>query len=115
MFKESLVRYNDSLEQNLGESLFGNNLTPEEIFDAIFTKNVPSSVLDSINSTQNVKENIVSLPNNNNEKELLEKRISVLKRTLKYQDNEADRIQTENTIKSLEKTIKYLLKIEYKN
>jgi hypothetical protein len=108
MFKESLVRYNDSLEQNLGESLFGNNLTPEEIFDAIFTKNVPISVSDSTNSTQNVKENIVSLPNNNNEKELLEKRISVLKRTLKYQDNDADRIQTENTIKSLEKTIKYL-------
>lgn len=43
-FKNSLLRYNNSVESNQGISLFGDSKTPEEIFDSVFKSQVDADV-----------------------------------------------------------------------
>lgn len=99
-FKNLLLRYNKSAEENLGESLFGDNLTPSEIFDKIFIAEANDSLLKAIelkNKTNQDETNSLNLQAN--------KRIETLEKAKKYQDNPAD---IEKLINSLKKAIKYL-------
>lgn len=55
-FKSALIKYNNSLESNQGASLFGSDqLTPEQIFEEVFTKNVDKDVLNSLNIRFGIK------------------------------------------------------------
>lgn len=107
-FKNLLLRYNKSVEENLGESLFGDNLTPDEIFAKFFIDEVNPTLLKAIElknktnesdaGTSNLTENDISLQQAN-------KRIETLEKAKKYQDNPAD---IDKLINSLKKAIKYL-------
>jgi len=49
-FKTAMLKYNNSIESNEGGSLFGDSLTPDEIFNTIFTTNVDSEITKSIDT-----------------------------------------------------------------
>jgi hypothetical protein len=107
-FKNLLLRYNKSVEENLGESLFGDNLTPDEIFEKVFINESNPALLKAIelknktiqseSKTSDLTENDISLQQAN-------KRIETLEKAKKYQDNPAD---IDKLINSLKKAIKYL-------
>jgi hypothetical protein len=106
-FKNLLLRYNKSVEENLGESLFGDNLTPNEIFDKVFVNEASDSLLKSIelkNKTTENETNVLDL-NENDLSLQANNRIKILEKAKKYQDNPAD---IEKLINSLKKAIKYL-------
>jgi hypothetical protein len=46
--KTALLRYNNSAESNSGSGLFGDNLTPGQVFDAIFVKEAEQSVIKAL-------------------------------------------------------------------
>jgi hypothetical protein len=90
-FKTAMLKYNNSVESNEGGSLFGDSLTPDEIFNSIFKNNVDSDVLKAIDifnkhhqkivvtTTETQKPTISEQPKS--EKELL---ISRLNKAAKY-------------------------------
>jgi len=87
-FKTAMLKYNNSIESNEGGSLFGDSLTPDEIFNTIFTQNVDSDITKAISIFQKHHKNIVvmttetdksDMPKSDNE--LL---ISRLKKASKY-------------------------------
>lgn len=58
-FKTAMLKYNNSVESNEGGSLFGDSLTPDEIFNTIFRNNVDSEVLKSLATFNKHHEKIV--------------------------------------------------------
>ena len=58
-FKTAMLKYNNSIESNEGGSLFGDSLTPDEIFKTIFTDNVDSEIIKSIGTFNKHQEKIV--------------------------------------------------------
>jgi len=46
--KTAMIKYNNSLESNEGESLFGDSLSPDEIFNLIFTQGIDNDVKKAI-------------------------------------------------------------------
>jgi hypothetical protein len=107
-FKNLLLRYNKSVEENLGESLFGDNLTPDEIFAKVFIDESNPALLKAIelkNKTIESESKTSDLTENNISLQQANKRIETLEKAKKYQDNPAD---IEKLINSLKKAIKYL-------
>lgn len=107
-FKNLLSRYNKSVEENLGESLFGDNLTPDEIFAKVFIDEVNPTLLKAIelkNKTNESDAGISNLTENDISLQQANKRIETLEKAKKYQDNPAD---IDKLINSLKKAIKYL-------
>jgi hypothetical protein len=95
------LKYNKGIDENSGAGLFGDNLTPEEIFNSIFVKETDESVIKSINIKNKFTQNVLSLQGDS-EKENLQKRIDILEKAGKYTD------KPEKLIESLKKAIKYL-------
>lgn len=58
-FKTAMLKYNNSIESNEGGSLFGDSLTPDEIFNTIFTSNVDLEVIKSLATFNKHQEKIV--------------------------------------------------------
>jgi len=58
-FKTAMLKYNNSIESNEGGSLFGDSLTPDEIFNSIFTSNVDSEVIKSLATFKKHQDKIV--------------------------------------------------------
>jgi len=58
-FKTAMLKYNNSIESNEGGSLFGDSLTPDEIFNSIFTTNVDLEVIKSLATFNKHQEKIV--------------------------------------------------------
>ena len=102
-FKNALLRYNKGIDENSGAGLFGNNLTPEEIFKTIFVEETDESVIKSINIKDEFSKKVLPL-NIDSEKENLQKRIDILEKASKYNDTD----KPEKLIESLKKAIKYL-------
>lgn len=50
-FKTLLDKYNNSAESNMGGSMFGDVTTPNEIFEAVFTKSVDNGLVSAIERT----------------------------------------------------------------
>jgi hypothetical protein len=100
-FKNALLKYNKGVDENSGSGLFGNNLTPDEIFDTIFVKETDESVIKSINIKEKFDKNVLPLEISS-EKEKLQKRIDILEKAGKYTD------KPDKLIESLKKAIKYL-------
>jgi hypothetical protein len=100
-FKNALLKYNKGIDENSGAGLFGDNLTPEEIFNSIFVKETDESVIKSINIKNKFTQNVLSLQGDS-EKENLQKRIDILEKAGQYTD------KPEKLIESLKKAIKYL-------
>jgi hypothetical protein len=100
-FKNALLRYNKAVDENSGAGLFGDNLTPEEIFQSVFVKETDESVIKSINIKNKFTQNVLSLQGSS-EKENLQKRIDILEKAGKYTE------KPQKLIESLKKAIKYL-------
>ena len=100
-FKNALLKYNKAVDENSGAGLFGNNLTPDEIFNTIFVKETDESVIKSINIKEKFDKNVLPLEISS-EKEKLQKRIDILEKAGKYTD------KPDKLIESLKKAIKYL-------
>jgi hypothetical protein len=58
-FKSAMLKFNNSLESNAGGSLFGDSLSPDEIFNSIFTSNVDSDVTKAIGTYNKHQDPIV--------------------------------------------------------
>jgi hypothetical protein len=105
LLKTTLIKYNNSMESNTGESIFGDNLTPEEIFAETFEKQTDSRILGLFKTAPApAPEKELSLPS---EKENLETRISTLEKAKKYQ-SEDDQRNIDELINNLKKALKYL-------
>lgn len=102
--KSALQKYNASLEQNQGESLFGDPMSDEEIFDAIFTPLISDKLASTVNRIFSKKEDTIKNESLTS-KEMLILRIETLKKTLKYV---SDKAQIESYIDKLNKTLKYI-------
>jgi hypothetical protein len=100
-FKNALLKYNKGVDENSGAGLFGNNLTPDEIFNTIFVEETDESVIKSINIKEKFDKNVLPLEISS-EKEKLQKRIDILEKAGKYTD------KPDKLIESLKKAIKYL-------
>ena len=103
LLKNTLIKYNNSMESNTGESIFGDNLTPDEIFAETFEKQTEAKIL-GLFKTLKAPEKELSLPS---EKENLEKRISTLEKAKKYQ-GEDEQKNIDALINNLKKALKYL-------
>jgi hypothetical protein len=103
LLKNTLIKYNNSMESNTGESIFGDNLTPDEIFTETFEKQTEAKIL-GLFKTLKAPEKELSLPS---EKENLEKRISTLEKAKKYQGEDEQR-NIDELINNLKKALKYL-------
>lgn len=103
LLKNTLIKYNNSMESNTGESIFGDNLTPDEIFAETFEKQTEAKIL-GLFKTLKAPEKELSLPS---EKENLEKRISTLEKAKKYQGDDEQR-NIDELINNLKKALKYL-------
>ena len=75
-FKTALNKYNNSLESNAGGSLFGDSLTPDEIFNTIFTANVDSEVTKAIATFKMHQQKIVVATTESKKQPLPEQSIS---------------------------------------
>jgi hypothetical protein len=110
-FKNLVIKYNSALESNLGASMFGDNLSPDEIFNQIFIKEIGNDTLSLINkyennvSLQSEVVDTVEVVEESEEKLLVKSRIEKLIKAKKYLE---DTTEVDNQIKSLEKTLKYL-------
>jgi len=49
-FKTAMLKYNNSVESNQGGSLFGDSMTPDEIFNSVFTSGADSQVVKAIDT-----------------------------------------------------------------
>lgn len=102
LFKNALLKYNNSLESNIGGSIFGDALSPDQIFESIFTQGAS----DKIKNLFVKKENELEL-SYNQENKALKERINNLILAKKYQDSESQN-EIENLIKKLQLALKYL-------
>jgi hypothetical protein len=87
LFKNTLKSYNSSVSQNEGADMFGDSLTPEQVFEMVFEKNTDESILKSFKLREKDQENNLSLQVNEKSEEDLEKarKISeILKKAQKY-------------------------------
>ena len=119
--KTALLKYNNSAESNTGIGLFGDNLTPEQVFDAIFIKEADATVIKALQIKtgaepekiiEEVEKTEVAIPiqapsEPNDQKASLQLRIKRLQSTLKYQTEE-DKPKVEQLINRLIKATKYL-------
>jgi hypothetical protein len=109
-FKKVLLQYNNSIESQQGATMFEDNMTPEEVFDATFKRYADTRVVELI---ENSDRNDLSLPEDSVEDEAvvsdevsgIQDRISMLERAKKYQESSED---IDIVIDNLKKTIKYL-------
>ena len=101
-FKNALVKYNNSLESNVGGSIFGDALTPDQIFQSIFVDGTNQKIQSIFDKKEKTLEPSVSMS-----KESLNERINNLTLAMKYQDLES-RIEIEKLIKNLQLALKYL-------
>lgn len=103
LLKTTLTKYNNSIESNTGASIFGDSLTPDEIFKELFENGVDSKILTVFEKKQ-VTEKLLPL---SNEKTQLIERIENLKLAKKYQ-SESDVVQIDELINKLELALKYI-------
>jgi len=105
--KNALNKYNESLDQNQGESLFGDPMNENEIFDLVFKPLVPEKLLKSIAKThlEKSENNEIEKITNFSSKELLILRIDNLEKTAKYV---ANKDEVNAYIKKLKTTLKYI-------
>jgi hypothetical protein len=101
-FKNTLLKYNNSLESNIGGSIFGDALTPDQIFQSIFVDGTNQKIQSIFDKKEKTLEPSVSMS-----KESLNERINNLTLAMKYQDPES-RIEIEKLIKNLQLALKYL-------
>lgn len=115
-FKKYLKKYNDALEDSLLPNMFGEPLTPDQLFQEIFVNGIPEDLKKAISlvfnnqedkeiQTENTK--IVDFEKNNanfEEKTDLEEQIATLKVAYKYNPSQ----ETADLIATLEITLKYI-------
>jgi hypothetical protein len=105
-FKNTLIKYNNSVEQNEGNSLFGDPMPTDEIFKLTFEPLVNPKLLKAISILKNEVENeqviTETLPG---PKEQLILRIEKIEKTLKYAENKAE---IESYLAKLKQTLKYI-------
>jgi len=114
-FKGLVIKYNEAVINNTGDSLFGDSLSPDDIFKAVFVSNLDESMISLINKYENnlslqdeqVQTVEYSKPKEivADEKELVNQRINTLIKAKKYVDNPEE---IEKQIVTLQKTLKYL-------
>jgi len=90
MFKTVLKEYNQSMEQNQTENMFGEALSPDYIFESTFVKNLPENVADAFEDRFKKEEKEVSfldLPKADQNKIVrLHERIQEINPSLENQD-----------------------------
>lgn len=103
LLKTTLAAYNNSAESNVGENIFGDNLTESEVFSQIFEQKVDPKLL-SLFEKNNQPEKLVSL---SNEKAELNERIKNLEIAKKYQ-SEGETKEIDELLNRLKIALKYL-------
>lgn len=103
LLKNTLAAYNNSAESNVGENIFGDNLTENEIFSQTFEQKVDQKILNLFQKN-NQPEKLVSL---SDEKTALNNRLKNLEIARKYQ-TEGDTAEIDDLIKKLQIALKYL-------
>ena len=71
-FKDSMISYNNSVSENSGTDMFGNSLTPNEIFDLVFTKNTDELIVKSLKTRTTQENKIVPLSAENTTSPMLD-------------------------------------------
>lgn len=103
LLKTTLSKYNNSIESNQGENIFGDNLSAEEIFNSVFAQAVDKKLL-SVFIKKGNEDKVVTLTS---ESETLKDRIKNLQMAKKYQDNNGQK-EVDDLINKLELVLKYL-------
>jgi len=103
LFKNAILKYNNSLESNLGGSIFGDSLSPREIFESVFSEGITDKIKNLFEAQKEAPIELAKA----SEKQALDERIKNLILAKKYQDAK-DQEEIENLIKNLQLALKYI-------
>jgi hypothetical protein len=103
LLKNTLIKYNNSVESNTSESIFGDNLSPEQIFKEFFEHGADKNLISLVSNLKDKEQKQDVL----DDKSKITNRISSLEKAKKYQ-SESEIFDIEKIINNLKTALKYL-------